>query len=96
MKRGPMTAKQLRNERALKAFREQIILRSQGLCEANTPACLPGPHRGEHCHHRSISERRVGVHNPDHGLMICLAGHTYVHANPAESYAAGWLLRATA
>ena len=95
MKRGPMTRKQLANRDALAGFQRVIWERSGGMCEANTPACLPGPHRGGHCHHRSISERRIGLHNPDHGLMTCPEGHAYIHANPAESYDMGWLLRAT-
>ena len=95
MKRGPMTARQLRNRDALQGFQRVIWERSGGMCEANTPACPTFAHKGEHCHHRSISERRVGVHNPDHGLLVCRAGHDWTHANPAESYERGLLLRAS-
>lgn len=99
MKRSPIrsrSAKAKANQPALDAFRTALRERSGGACEANTPACPWLRHEGHHAHHRSISDRRIGVHDPERGLWVCHLGHSYIHANPAASYDAGWLLRGAA
>ena len=99
MKRGaPLrsrSAKTKRREPELDAFRLALHLRSGGLCEARTPACPPFPHEGVHCHH--IRRRsQGGTHDPANGLLCCVAGHSFIHANPAMSYERGWLARTEA
>ena len=88
-----MGRKALRERDALKAFREALAFRSGGMCELRTPACPAGEHRGHHAHHQAPSDRDRGVHLPSRGLWACADGHRYLHANPAESYERGWLLR---
>lgn len=29
----------------------------------------------------------------ENGLHVCAIGHHYIHANPAEAYANGWMVR---
>jgi hypothetical protein len=85
-----------RQQDDLDAFRLALHVRSGGFCEAHTPACPPGRHEGVHCHHIAPSDRRRGVHDPERGLFCCLKAHHHIHANPAESYENGWLLRSAA
>lgn len=63
--------------------------RSGGFCEANTPACTTGPHKAVHVHH--IAGRTD--HLPSNLLHVCHNAHDYIHAHPAESYAAGWMVK---
>lgn len=96
LKRSPLRqqgAKAKRERSAIDAFRTAIAQRSRGLCELATPACPPGPHPAAHAHHRCPADRDRGVHDPDRGLAACAAGHSFVHQNPALSYANGWLIR---
>lgn len=97
MKRGgrirQQGAKANRERPALDAFRTAIAQRSRGLCELGTLACPPGPHPAAHAHHLAPSDRDRGIHDPDRGLAACARGHAYVHANPAEAYERGWLIR---
>jgi hypothetical protein len=67
--------------------REAVRGRSGGACEASTPACPAGRHRAEHVHHLAGRSN----HNPDNLLHVCHLAHQHIHANPAESYAAGWM-----
>jgi hypothetical protein len=62
-------------------------------CEAVTPACTGRPTVR---HHRRL-RKQGGTDDPANTLDVCSPGcHEYIHANPAESYARGWLLRRTA
>lgn len=90
---GNRGAKSKREQPALAAFRLALHLRSGGFCEARTPACPPGRHEGTDAHHCAPSDRDAGRHDPERGLLLCRPGHNYVHATPAESYAAGWLIK---
>lgn len=87
---GQRKARTLTAERQ---FRQQVRINAGGLCQIHSPACPPGRHEGHHAHHLCTADRRSGVHDPARGLLACDAGHRYLHANPAEAYAAGWLLR---
>lgn len=69
--------------------------RANGLCEANTPACPPGRHRGAHAHH-IILRSQGGSDDPSNLLFVCSAAHRWIHDHPAESYVRGWLRRAEA
>ncbi len=69
-----------------------VIERSFGRCEANTPACPLREHEGVHRHH--IKQRSAGGgHGPDNLLNVCAAAHDWIHAHPAESFEAGWLVQ---
>ena len=105
MKRSPMPPRRtplrqkgrrvLREEAARKAFREALAYRSGGMCEVSTPACPPGPHRGHDGHHLCHADKASGVHLPSRGLWVCRLGHDWIEQHPAESYARGWLIRAS-
>lgn len=66
--------------------------RANGKCEANTPACPPGSHRGEHAHHRVLRAQQ-GSDDPSNLLWVCALAHDHIHLHPEESYAAGWMIR---
>ena len=86
-------AKALRESEALTAFR--AVVHARQFCELQTPACPPGRHAGHHAHHVWPSDRRIGIHNPQRGLLACWAGHAWVHDHPEISYERGWLGRAS-
>ena len=102
MKRsGPIKRRSALRSRGRKAEREQsaaarfrlaVAMRSGGWCEAHTPSCAPGRHEGTQAHHR-LMRSQGGTHDPENGLWVCSPGHLYIHAQPAESYEKGWLLR---
>lgn len=71
--------------------REAVRDRSAGLCEAQTTACS---YLAAHVHHR-LMRSQLGKDTPDNLLAVCRPCHDYIHAHPAESYAAGWLIRST-
>ena len=59
-------------------------------CEASTPACPDGRHRGEHAHH--VTLRAQG--GPDEAwnlLWVCFAGHDFIHRNVGVSVEHGWI-----
>lgn len=61
--------------------------RSGGYCEF--PGC---PRRGEHFHHR-LMRSHGGPGTVENCAFLCRDHHGHVHANPAESYANGLLVR---
>lgn len=76
--------RKVRNEVAARTF-----------CEANTPACPPGRHRGAHAHH--VRLRSQG--GPDEAwnlLWVCHLAHDFIHGHPKLSYEQGWLARTEA
>lgn len=44
-------------------------------------------------HHRKL-RKHGGPGTVENCMGLCCAHHRYVHANPAEAYAAGWLIHA--
>lgn len=94
MKRTPL--KRISDKKRIRdaefaAARRIVEARAFGRCEANTPACPLREHRGVHVHH--IRRRsQGGGHDPSNLLLCCEEAHAYIHANPAESYEAGWLV----
>lgn len=66
--------------------------RANGKCEANTPACPSGAHRGEHVHH-IVLRSQGGSDDPSSLLFVCAIAHDFIHKNPAKSYERGWLRR---
>ena len=62
-----------------------------GPCEAQIRGVCTG--RAQHKHHKVM--RSHGRDDSEENLMLmCLACHTYTHANPKESYEKGFLIRA--
>ena len=87
--------KAAREKPALDAFREALRARSGGLCEARTPACPPRRHEGVHANH--VRRRsQGGTHDAANGLLLCAAGHQWIHEHPAMSFERGWLARTEA
>lgn len=67
--------------------RQAVTERSGGQCEALTIACTV---QASHIHHiagRSGSD----PHRLENLLHVCSPCHSYIHANPGESYLNGWM-----
>ena len=74
-------------------IRAQVEYRSNGWCEAWIEGVCPSHfHRATQLHHRR-TRSQGGQHTPENLLAVCNAAHDHIHAHPAESYEAGWLLR---
>lgn len=69
--------------------RAEVAERSEGRCER----CLS--RRAVHMHHRR-TRSHGGSHAAENLAHLCSVCHDYVHANPAESYRDGWLIRGVA
>ena len=67
---------------------ELVTERAYGACEYLIRGVCSG--RAEHIHHRKISGRE---HTASNCVHICSNCHRYVHANPAEAYRNGWLVK---
>lgn len=79
-----------RSSRSLYArSRTEIIERSQGRCEARIEHVCRG--RGSHAHHR-LPRSRGGGDTASNLAWLCSLCHAHIHAHPAESVAAGWLI----
>lgn len=95
MKRSPIrrrSARKAATDAAYAEARAAVEFRAYGRCEANTPACPPREHRGDHCHH-ILRRSHTSAHDPALLLLVCALAHEYIHAHPAEAYEKGWLLR---
>jgi hypothetical protein len=44
-------------------------------------------------HHRLLRSQGGALMDPENTLSLCMEAHAYVHANPTESYAHGWLIK---
>ena len=92
MKRRPPTRTDRRRAAEYAMLRRVIFVREAGRCARCSD-------RAEldtgHCHHRQLR----GQGGPDteaNCVWLCPDCHEHVHANPAESTAAGWLVSAWA
>jgi hypothetical protein len=47
---------------------------------------------GVHWHHRQ-TRSQGGQHTAENGVWLCVFCHDWAHANPAQAYATGWLVR---
>lgn len=95
MKRTPLrrrSDKAIARDAELAESRKEVLARSFGRCEANTPACHPREHAGHHLHHIRLRSQGGG-HGPENLLYVCADAHAYIHANPAEAAEQGWLAR---
>jgi 5-methylcytosine-specific restriction endonuclease McrA len=70
--------------------REAVVARSGGHCEAavNGDCRL----KGEHLHHK-LMRSAGGKHTQENLINVCAPCHRQIHANPAASYAKGYLIR---
>jgi len=53
--------------------------------------CLRCGTKAVHLHHRKL--RRHGDHSQANLVPLCFRCHDWAHANPAEAYETGWLVR---
>ena len=63
-----------------------VLARSNGVCEC----CHFG--RMEHTHHK-LRRSQGGTNDLENLMGVCSACHSWIHAHPADSYAAGYLIR---
>jgi 5-methylcytosine-specific restriction protein A len=77
--------------------RAALKLRSGGLCEIEAPGCTEIATDFSHRKKVGAGGRKgaaaVAHHVLSNGLAACRSCHQFCHANPAASYAAGWMLR---
>jgi len=77
--------------------RAALKLRSGGLCEIQAPGCLELATDFSHRKKVGAGGRKGAAAVVHHVLSNALAGcrgcHSFLHASPAASYSAGWMLR---
>lgn len=66
--------------------RQEVADRSGFVCELGCGT------RAVHMHHRRMRSQQ-GRHEAVNLIHTCSAHHVAIHANPARSYALGWLVR---
>lgn len=76
-------------EAEFKKMRALVIERSKGMCELQASPNCTG--RGCHVHHRKTRSQggENSLENLRHACLLC---HSFIHAHPEASYAAGWLV----
>ena len=91
MRRGriaPVSARRRARDAAYPAARRAVYERAGGVCEAQVAGVCLGA--GTQVHH--IAGRGgPDPHRLDNLKLCCAPCHEHIHANPAESYAAGWM-----
>jgi len=92
LKRSSMRRKPARSKGEFHpAVRAAIESRSRGRCEADTPVCTIS---GSVIHH-ILRRSQGGMGVVTNGLHLCDPCHRYIHENPSESYANGWMARSS-
>lgn len=83
-----------RKESAWQEARTAVQVRSGGRCEANWDGvCPPGPHRGEHVHHRRL-RAQGGSDELDNLMHVCRVVHQHAHdVDRAEAERRGIIIR---
>lgn len=71
--------------------RSDVENRAKGRCELRTPACVI---RGDQCHHL-LPRSAGGADSIANCVWVCDPCHRHAHANPAEAYRRGWMVRRT-
>lgn len=79
----------------LAAAKAEVRGRSGGWCEVQSPACPLERHPAHHAHH-VVPRSRGGLHEPENLLDVCGPAHDWIHRNPTEATARGWLGRRAA
>lgn len=72
--------------------REDCARRARWLCEVAGLVPHECPGRGTEAHHRRMRSQG-GSDDMDNLLWVCGPAHRWIHANPEQSYRAGWLVR---
>lgn len=56
--------------------------------------CIRCGRESHHTHHRMMRSQapKDAVHRIENAVRVCTVCHSYIHANPAESYDNGWLV----
>ena len=92
----PRLSKRKRTERAWAAKKatrvvllEELLMRSHGRCELQTPECVGD---GSEVHHR-LMRSAGGQDVPEHTAWVCQPCHGFAHGHPGMSYDNGWLIR---
>lgn len=68
--------------------RNLVVARDRSRCVRCGAPTLPG----EWHHRRSRNIRDEITHSPANGILLCDVCHRYVHANPFEARAMGWIV----
>lgn len=77
----------------------RVPTQSVDLVRQRDEGCVRCGRWGGNVHHRKLRSQasKAEVHQHSNLMVACGSGttgcHGYIHANPAESYAAGWLVR---
>lgn len=92
LKQGKALARsRLRAKQPSGGFPEEVRvaarLRSKGICEAGTRACIG---QASHFHHRKL--RRFKDHSLINCLHVCYPCHLHIHGNVLVSMAMGWII----
>lgn len=66
-----------------------VVDRANGWCEAYASRRCNG--QGQHVHHRKLRSGG-GLNTAGNCVHVCHECHSYIHANPADSYERGWLV----
>ncbi len=91
VRKSPLWAKARLNRRARlryhsrsvsPAVRDAVLLRDRGFCQR----C---GRMGRHLHHR-LPRSRGGPGTEANLVLVCLACHGWIHANPEQATATGW------
>ncbi len=71
-----------------RAARRMVLERDGHTCQR----CGERERRALHVHHR-LPRSAGGGNDPGLLVTVCQDCHAHIHEHPAESYAAGWLVR---
>lgn len=91
MSRSPIrrkSKKQAAKDREFDAVKPVVAERSMGVCEMRGPHCT----RWADVYHHKAKRTHPAASLPMFVVHLCDPCHRYVHANPAWSYAEGWLI----
>lgn len=94
MKRKPMrrvAPRSVSYRAELESLRPLIEARSHAMCEAKFDGCRIRPVT---LHHR-LRRSQGGKNTLTNVVGVCPPCHERIHANPAQSYEDGWLIRRT-
>lgn len=89
MKRSRIRRKQRSGLAEYNKAREALAEQAAYRCQARTPNCNG---QLEQVHHRKGRDGEL-LTNPEYLLGVCYPCHSYIHANPSESYERGWMIR---
>jgi hypothetical protein len=83
-----VSPRKLADQRLMKKSIPVVRERSGDLCEVRLPGCF---RVAANFHHR-LERSQGGKSTPQNLIHVCTGCHGKIHANPACSYAQGWLI----